>query len=337
MTKTTSRRIDLSLGILEGEGSQQLATLPALQDGRVPEVITEHPSDPTYYNKPLLKEPVWIWTVPLYFYVGGVSGAGLVLGAVARLIGDPELRPLVRKSHWVGFIGGGIGSVLLIADLGRPERFLAMLRVFRLHSPMSIGSWILAVTPPCAGVAAIFGDPVSSLLSGLLGVPLAGYTGVLIANTAVPVWNEARTSLPALFIASAMAGAAQVLKLLKLPWQAYSVVNTFGICGSLAELAAGYVVEQHAGRVPIVGKPLREGLSGALWKASKVLTATSIALSVFGRSRKAWRAGAICGTAGAIALRFAIFHAGKASARDPRASFHLQRHDAGVAVMPRAD
>jgi formate-dependent nitrite reductase membrane component NrfD len=172
----------------------------------------------------------------------------------------------------------------------------------------------------------VFGDPVSSLLSGLLGVPLAGYTAVLISNTAVPVWHEARTSLPALFMASAATGAAQAMKFMKLPWQAHSVVNTFGIAGSIAELAAGYVVEQQAGRVPIVGRPLQEGVSGALWKASKVLTAAGLALSVFGRSRRAYRTGAILGTAGAIALRFAIFHAGKASARDPRASFRLQRH-----------
>ena len=290
---------------------------------------------PTYYDKPVLKEPVWIWTVPMYFYVGGVSGAALVLGGITRLIGGEALRPLVRKCHWVGFAGGGIGSVLLIADLGRPERFLAMLRVFRLRSPMSIGSWILAIAPPCAGAAALFGDPVSSFVSAVLGVPLAGYTAVLISNTAVPVWQETRTSLPALFMSSAIAGAAQILKLTRLPWQAHSVVNTFGIVGTIAELAAGYVVEQDVGRVPIVGKPLREGLSGALWTASKVMAVAGLALSVFGRSRRAYRAGAILGTAGAIALRFAIFHAGKASARDPRATFQLSRDNSSTGTLDR--
>lgn len=281
----------------------------------------------TYYDKPVLKEPVWIWTVPMYFYVGGISGAALVLGAMTRLIGGSALQPLVRKCHWLGFIGGGIGSVLLIADLGRPERFLAMLRVLRLRSPMSIGSWILAIAPPCAGAAAMFGDAGSSLLAGILGVPLSGYTAVLISNTAVPLWSEARRSLPALFMGSATAGAAQALKLLpgKLPWQAHSAINTFGVVGSVAELAAGYVVERDAGRVQAVGKPLHEGLSGVLWHAAKAMTIAGVALSVFGGSRRAHRAGAILGTAGAIALRFAIFHAGKASARDPRATFQLQR------------
>jgi formate-dependent nitrite reductase membrane component NrfD len=280
---------------------------------------------PTYYDRPVLKEPVWIWTVPMYFYAGGVSGAALVLGGIARLVGGESLRPLVRKCHWIGFAGGGLGSALLIADLGRPERFLAMLRVFRLRSPMSVGSWVLAITPPCAGAAAVFGDPVSSFVAALLGVPLAGYTAVLISNTAIPVWQEARTSLPALFMSSAMAGAAQVLKLTTLSRQSHRVVNAFGVLGTIGELAAGHVVEQHAGRVPIVGKPMHQGLSGALWKASKVMTVAGLALSVFGRSRRVCTTGAILGTAGAIALRFAIFHAGKASARDPRATFELSR------------
>ena len=291
---------------------------------------------PTYYEKPLLKEPVWIWTVPLYFYVGGVSGASLVLGAVTRLVGGRELRPLERTCHWLGLVGGGIGSVLLIADLGRPERFLAMLRVLRVRSPMSIGSWILAVAPSCAGAAAMLGDPVSSVVAGVLGIPLSGYTAVLISNSAVPLWHEARTSLPALFMGSAVAGAAQVLKLLpvKLPWRAHSAINTFGVAGSLTELAAGWVVEQDVRRVPRVGRPLDEGVPGALWKASKVLTVAGLALSLFGRSRTAYRAGAILGTAGAIALRFAIFHAGKASARDPRAAFELQRCDNRLSAFP---
>ncbi len=93
----------------------------------------------------------------------------------------------------------------------------------------------------------------------------------------------------------------------------------------MAELAAGYVVEQDVSRVPIVGKPLHEGVSGALWKAAKVMTAAGLALSIVGGSRRAYRTGAILGTVAAIALRFAIFHAGKASAREPRATFELSR------------
>jgi formate-dependent nitrite reductase membrane component NrfD len=287
------------------------------------------PDDPTYYRKPAIKEPVWIWTVPMYFYVGGVSGAALVLGAVARLLGGGKMLSLARKCHWVGFVGGGIGSVLLIADLGRPERFLAMLRVLRVRSPMSIGSWILAIAPPCAGAAAVFCDAYSSFAAGLLGIPLSGYTAVLISNTTIPVWHEARTSLPALFMGSAASAAAQVLKLLPgtMSRQESIAVNAFGIAGTLAEVMAGDAVEHEVNRVDVVGKPLREGLSGALWKVSKAMTAAGLAIAIFGRTGSAQRTGALLGTVGAIALRFAVFHAGKASARDPRATFHAQRQD----------
>jgi formate-dependent nitrite reductase membrane component NrfD len=91
----------------------------------------------TYYDRPILKQPVWIWTVPAYFYVGGVAGAALVLGAVAQLTGDSELRRLVRTCRSIGAAGHVIGSALLIYDLGRPSRFFNMLRVFNVKSPLS--------------------------------------------------------------------------------------------------------------------------------------------------------------------------------------------------------
>jgi formate-dependent nitrite reductase membrane component NrfD len=320
-----SRHIDGLLGTLEGEGAQQEAAKPAIPDQAPPAVVTERPLDPTYYGKPILKEPVWIWTVPLYFYVGGVSGASMLLGEVTRLMGGLELRPLVRRCHWVGFIGGGIGSVLLIADLGRPERFLAMLRMLRLRSPMSVGSWVLTGAAPLAGFAALFHDPVTSFGSGLLGIPLAGYTGVLLANTAVPIWQAGRTSLPVLFIGSAIAAAGQVLKLLGMDARGRRVANTFGILGGALELVAERAYEGQAERIPAVGRPLRTGVSGVLWNSAKALTMAGLMMSIFGRGKRAHQVGALLGTAGSLVLRYAVMQAGRASARDPRATFHQQR------------
>src|SRR5688572_10998726 len=99
----------------------------------------------TYYDQPMLKRPVWIWSVPVYFYVGGVAGAALVLGAAAQTVDAPGLRGLIRKCRWIGAIGHGLGTFLLIIDLGRPERFLNMLRTFNPRSPLSVGSWVLAL------------------------------------------------------------------------------------------------------------------------------------------------------------------------------------------------
>src|SRR5580765_6742485 len=91
----------------------------------------------TYYDRPMLKQPVWIWTVPAYFYVGGVAGAALVLGAVAQFQNDDDLRSLVRSARWIGAGGQLLGSIFLIVDLGRPERFFNMLRVLNPKSPLS--------------------------------------------------------------------------------------------------------------------------------------------------------------------------------------------------------
>jgi hypothetical protein len=104
------------------------------------------------------------------------------------------------------------------------------------------------------------------------------------------------------------------------------VVDRFGTIGKVVDLAAMAVMEREASRVETVGRPLREGLSGTLWKAARAMTAASLALSLLpGKARAKKIAGGILGTAGAIALRFAVFHAGKASARDPRATFRQQR------------
>src|SRR6185436_9246973 len=96
-----------------------------------------------YYGLPILKKPVWTWEVPVYFFVGGAAGAAAMIGAAAQLAGGNER--LVRDARRVAAIGANLSAPLLIADLGRPERFLNMLRVFKPQSPMSVGAWAPAV------------------------------------------------------------------------------------------------------------------------------------------------------------------------------------------------
>src|SRR4029077_8295803 len=96
---------------------------------------------------------------------------------------------------------------LLSSDLGRPERFLNMLRVFKVTSPMSVGSWILLASGGATTTAAACEElgifpkvkAAAELGSVLTGAPLAVYTATLISDTAVPVWHEARRELPFLF------------------------------------------------------------------------------------------------------------------------------------------
>lgn len=291
--------------------------------------------DPTYYNQPLLKEPVWEIDIPVYYFLGGAAGAALALGAAAQLAGDEKLQEFGQRCHWIGVIGSSVGGGLLIHDLGRPSRFLNMLRVFRPTSPMNVGAWILSGAAPLAITAGLFSNrqgllgkvgSAAGYGSGLFGLGLAGYTGVLVGNTAIPVYQATRNWMPVLFLASATASAASILDLMFEDRQSARITFVYGTAGRLAELAAGFAVEQAANDVPRVGRPLQQGLSGALWKSAKILTAASLVVAMIpgeSRSRRKW-AGAL-GALGSLALRLAVHYAGAASAKDPRASFHSQR------------
>ena len=277
----------------------------------------------TYYDRPMLKQPVWIWTVPAYFYIGGVSGAALVLASVAQLREDEGLQALIRRCRWIGATGQFVGSIFLILDLGRPERFFNMLRVLRVTSPLSIGSWVLATGGSAAAASVVLPKRAANaagFVAGALGIPLAGYTGVLLSSSAIPVWQGARRWLPALFVASSIASCASLFELMNLRHREERVVRTFGVIGKSAELACMQALETELSTKPEVARPLQAGPSGVLWTASKVLTAASLALTLMPGQSKTKRAAGLFGTLAGIGLRFAVFYAGTISSRDPKAS-----------------
>src|SRR5947207_12316027 len=147
------------------------------------------PAEPrSYYDQPVIKEPVWTPEIPVYFFTGGLAGASAGLAFGARLTGR---RKLARAATANAFAGIAVSPALLISDLGVPVRFLNMLRVFKVTSPMSVGSWILSVEGGLLAVTATheflgwFPKPlarVAEALAALFGMPLATYTAALIAN-----------------------------------------------------------------------------------------------------------------------------------------------------------
>ncbi|MGH2755122.1 MAG: NrfD/PsrC family molybdoenzyme membrane anchor subunit, partial [Actinomycetota bacterium] len=153
-----------------------------------------------------------------------------------------------------------------------------------------------------------------------------GYTGVLLGDTAIPIWDATRRSLPPLFVASAAASAAALLEHMDITERERKIVRRFGLLGQAVEVGAMYRVERDLEGTDRVGRPLQEGLSGSLWRAARRAAIGGLILGARPRGSKTRRmaAGGL-GSMASLALRFALFHAGKVSSRDPRATFEQQR------------
>ena len=275
----------------------------------------------SYYDRPIVKEPVWNPEIPYYFFTGGVAGASAVLSLVARMTGNERLA---KTSLYIGAAADVVSPLLLIKDLGRPERFLNMLRVFKPTSPMSVGSWILVASGSASGTAAaleLLGilKPVklaAETVSALFGPPLATYTGTLVANTSIPVWSEARDELPWLFGASATATAGADAAVLTPP-QFAGPARRAAVAGAIAE---GLVMRAMRHRLGFVGEVYKQGQAGRFARISKACTVAGASLLAFRgrRSRAATTVGGSLVLAGELALRWSVFKAGFQSARDPR-------------------
>ena len=292
-----------------------------------------------YYGIPLLKQPPWTWEIPLYFFVGGAAGAAAVIGAIADYTGAD--RELVRHARWIAAAGSVISPALLISDLGRPERFLAMLRVFKPQSPMSVGVWTLLGFSSGAAAAAFAGFlsdrygpslPVKVLenagqaASMLFGLPFSNYTGVLIGATAIPVWNHNAGDLPLHFAASGLGAAVGILELMG--HRKSRALQALGLGAAIFETWEGLRIE---GRSHSHLDPLKHGTSGWITRSGGVLSGPLPTLlrlaSLFGgerRSSKLRRWAAWSAIAGSLITRIAWVHAGHVSARDWR--LPLQDH-----------
>jgi hypothetical protein len=281
----------------------------------------------TYYDRPVVKSPVWKPEIPWYFFAGGLGGTSSALAYAASVTGN---RRLARRAWALAFAGISISPLLLISDLGRPERFLNMLRVFKVTSPMSVGSWLLvangAAVAPAAG-ASLLGFPKrigrrAEPVAALLGVPLSTYTALLIANSAIPVWSEARRELPFLFGSGAAASAGAAATVITPPRDA-GPARRLAIAGAACELAVTRLMDRRLGDL---AQPYKEGAAGKLERISTGLTVAGGALLAgAGRRRAAAIAGGSLLLAGAVCKRWSIFKAGFASAEDPQQTVGPQR------------
>jgi len=286
-----------------------------------------------YYGIPLLKEPSWTWEIPLYFFVGGAAGAAAVVGAVANYTGAE--RKLVRDARWIAAAGSVISPALLISDLGRPARFLNMLRVFKPQSAMSMGVWTLVGFSAATSAAAFaqfltdrYGasfpvrviEQAGQAASLLFGLPFSNYTGVLIGATAIPAWNENAGDLPIHFGMSGLSAAVGMLELMGN--NKSRALQALGLGAALFECWAGLRIEtRHSPGL----EPLKHGGSGSLTRAGGLLSGPVPAalrlMSLFSGSsnrRSLRKAAAVSAITGSLLTRIAWIYAGHVSARDWR-------------------
>ena len=280
----------------------------------------------TVENRPVpLKPPVWTWEVPLYFFVGGVAGSAALIGAMAARAGGDAT--LARDAHLIAAIGALLSPLLLISDLGRPSRFLYMLRVFKPQSAMSVGAWTLVVFSGAAITSAVldrFGGssiPMGSVASAgadfvaaFSGLVLATYTGVLLGATAIPVWARHVRLLPLHFGASSLGATASMLELV-----GHRTVAMNAICIGAAAIETVVLAVLEL-RPHAASRPLVEGPSGLATRTSGVLTGPlPLVLRLVGAAvpplRVVAAASAILGSCGS---RFAWIAAGRISALGPR-------------------
>jgi formate-dependent nitrite reductase membrane component NrfD len=304
----------------------------------------------SYYGRPVVRPSPWEADIPTYLFTGGLAAGSSLLAAGADLTGRPALR---RVGRLAAVSSLAVSMVALVHDLGRPMRFVNMMRTVKLTSPMSVGSWILALYGPFAGAAAAaelagvlparlrdagalrllarLGGP-AGLVAGLTAPPVAAYTAVLLADTATPSWHEAYRELPFVFTASA-AAASGGLGVLAAPRGQSGPARRLAVGGALVELVAEARMERSMG---LAAEPLHVGRAGWLMRMSRGLTMAGAAAALLSRrSRLAGVVGGAALLAGSACTRFAIFEAGQASAADPKYTVVPQRQrleEAGTAT-----
>jgi hypothetical protein len=293
------------------------------------------PRKPGYYGQPVVKPPVWTWQVPLYFFMGGIAGMSAVIASGAVIFHHVDLA---RVAMWLAAIAGAILSpILLIMDLGRPQLFLNMLRVFKHRSAMSMGAWILSLFGACAvpGLIAlelhahqVFSGSLDQLLrlaagtfifgSAIFGTLLATYTGVLIGATVIPAWFLHRVLLPIHFGTAGLGSAAAVLELLGHRIPALNFLG-FYAAGVESALLIWLSFDKHGA----ADRAIHEHSSGWLIRIGEVLNGPlAIVLRLFGQVPLA----ALSFLIGALVSRVGWIAVGKVSGSDPESVFAAERY-----------
>lgn len=306
-----------------------------------------------YYGLPVIHRPHWKWLIICYFFLGGISGSSAIVAAFSRLFDREDGVRVARIATYVSTAALLPCPLLLVLDLGRPARFLNMLRVFRPSSPMSMGSWGLAAFSALSMVATtlqILADtrgptygshqrldalmrPVAAA-SALFGFFVAGYTGVLLAATAVPLWSKRPWILAPLLLSSAIATGTAAVSL------AFSLAEPNAPGGeeklrrfeAFTALTESVLLASWLLALGSTSRPISEGRLGIVMRyvvagAGMVLPQLLNACLTLIPGRKTrlllTRLSSVSALIGGFGLRYAVVQGGRDSADDPQATFEM--------------
>ncbi len=320
----------------------------ATSDGHAPAAMG-------YYGIPVIHQPHWKWLIVGYFFLGGIAGSTSCIAAVARLFGGSRSAEIARTATYVSIAALLPCPILLILDLGRPRRFHNMLRTFNVTSPMSVGTWGLSAfgvfaslatllqivsdreespdTPETAARAIDHSRRIVAVFSGTTGLFVAGYTGVLLAATAVPLWSKRPDILGPLFLSSAIssgvAAISAVVALRGLPNEHdETLLHELEAGATIAKgaLLATWLLSLGATARPLLqgslGYVVRRAVVGAGIVAPLLVSAAAQRLPPSSRRAASLLASALT-LAGVFALRYAVVEGGRQSANDPQATFEM--------------
>lgn len=327
---------------------------PHQQNGQVE--TSHHPKtdsgrqDQGYYGIPPVKEHTWTWEIPVYFWLGGIGSGAHVVTTIARLVGNDD-KAFIRAGRYITLITMLLSPILLIMDLGRPERFYNMLRIVKWRSPMSMGTWGLSAFASLTGLVAasqvaedgllgrnilarflaVLPDRLIGVLAMPFGLFVGAYTGVLIALTSVPIWARNAVLMGPLFIASAMSTGLSAISLVLHVLNAGEEKTLERLRraekGSL--LLEGGLLAASLYKMGPWGKPLRTGRLGAWFFGGTVIGGLLAPFTLLqGReSRGRSLLASLLVLAGGYLLRRTIIDAGSLSARDPQATFNFAQRE----------
>ncbi|MCZ7575323.1 MAG: polysulfide reductase NrfD [Ardenticatenaceae bacterium] len=314
-------------------------------------------SETSYYGLPVIHTPHWKWEIYTYFFLGGIAAASYVIASLVQLLGGAGDRRIVRAGRYISLATLIPSPILLVLDLGRPDRFHHMLRVVKLRSPMSLGTWGLILFSAFSGLSALIQAAHDGLFArapglarllqalpgrviGLLGMGpaffVSGYTGVLLVATAVPLWAKNYLLLGPLFIASSISTATSAIALVlalgrSTSHRTLARLERLEILALLVEL--GLILTAGANAGPIISRPIREGRLGWIFRAGVLGTGIVAPLGLLAKSvppgtKPSRFLTALTSTlvlVGGFLLRYVMVTAGRASAADPQATFELTK------------